>query len=197
MKSKNILLTLICACVFFTVPVSVAAVGSKKEIERADSAFKTFKKDIRCMLSRRQQCTDEQKRRLIRDGLGLIAVAAAITGLVLGAKYVGIPAYIHRLPVSKKIEKVEAYARKKGLRFSRIESQDDKFRMLAGRNIVVEKVGQLEIRFHTGDLDALRYIKSLFGKPQSECQDSYSPGSLRHYELNYNASSIIINSPIQ
>ncbi len=116
MKTNNILLALICASVFSAVPVSVAAESSKKEVEKVDSAFKTFKKDIRCMLSRRQKCTAEQKRRLIRDGLGLAAAVVAITGFALGAKFVAIPAFA-TAKLKKVMTTMENYAQDKGLIF--------------------------------------------------------------------------------
>ena len=51
----------------------------RNKLEEAKSALKTFKKDIKCMFSRKG-CTREQKIRLAKEGLGLLTVIAVLSG---------------------------------------------------------------------------------------------------------------------
>ncbi len=86
MNKKRIILASLIVALVATEPIAivVAAQPSREKIEEANSAFKTFKNDMRCMFSRTKKCSPEQKRRIKKQALVLIS-----TLIVLGLSTAG------------------------------------------------------------------------------------------------------------
>ena len=74
MQNKHIFLVFTLASVVATGPVT-AAVASNEKVEQAESPFQTFKKDIKCVFTRKG-FTRKRKTRLTKQGLVLLGVVA-------------------------------------------------------------------------------------------------------------------------
>ncbi len=74
MNIKNTILAFMLVSVIATEPV-MAAVESKNKVEQAKSTFKTFKKDVRRIFTRKG-FTHKRKIRLTKQGFGLLSVIA-------------------------------------------------------------------------------------------------------------------------
>ncbi len=74
MNIKNTILAFMLVSVIATEPV-VAAVESKNKVEQAKSTFKTFKKDVGRIFTRKG-FTHKRKIRLTKQGFGLLSVIA-------------------------------------------------------------------------------------------------------------------------
>ncbi len=80
MNSKHILLGFTLVSLVATGPI-MAVVESNDKVEQAESAFKTFKKDIKCAFSR-EGCTRAQKVRMAKRGLKLLGAIALLYGFL-------------------------------------------------------------------------------------------------------------------
>ncbi len=170
MKRNDILRVFICVSVFCTVPVSIAAVDSEK-IQRVDSVFKTFKKDVGCLLSRRKKCTDEQKRRLIKQGLSLAALVGAVTGLVLSTKYLAMPAY-RKSVREKSIMLVKNYAKNNSRRVKYLLSSLD-LRHIEDNEILIELLDDAKIKIHTNNKATFEALMKLLSVDMRGEGDGY------------------------
>ncbi len=72
MNIKNSVFLFTLVSLIFAGPI-MAAVESNNRVEQAESTFKTFKKDIKCMFTI-EGCTREQKIRLAKQGLKLFGI---------------------------------------------------------------------------------------------------------------------------
>lgn len=115
MNIKNLILVSVIISTVFTEPALAAESGNEKAKE-ATSVFKTFKTDIRCMLSRKETCSPEQRKRLIVTGLALLAIVVAIGGTALGVKYAVLPTLAHRKIVQQFIEQDSGHINKEAIK---------------------------------------------------------------------------------
>ncbi len=80
MNIKRILLAFTLTSLVATLPI-MAALESNNRVGQAESAFKTFKKDIKCAFSR-EGCTREQRIRMAKRGLKLLGAVALLYGFL-------------------------------------------------------------------------------------------------------------------
>ncbi len=75
MNIKKIILSALFAAIAAPSPVMAANGSNNIQLKKTESAFKTFKNDMRCMF--RLKCTPEQRKRIIMEGVTLAGIIAA------------------------------------------------------------------------------------------------------------------------
>ena len=103
-----------------TEPAMAVTQSSREKIEKANSAFKTFKNDMRCFKEDGwKRCTSAQKRRIISAGIALTALVVAAVG---GSSFALWRVSKRKKPVEKKEDDKQKEEEKKPVE----KKEDDK-----------------------------------------------------------------------
>ncbi len=76
------MLSIVLVCMLAT-QTAVCAQDKAGLINKAQETYRTFKKDMKCVFSK-QPCTNEQKKRLIKQGAALTGIVVVLAGLGIG-----------------------------------------------------------------------------------------------------------------
>ena len=169
MNTKNIILALTLISTGAIEPTMAATPLRSARIKQADSAFKTFKKDMKCMFSRTKKCSPEQRRRIKRKGLALIG-ALAVLGLGITAGVLGWKEYKERNKTNDEDPHGGMSGYEEGGMSAWYAALDDEYkkeeedRIAPYKDILDEKKVTPEIRKHVFYQAVLDLIVPLYGQ---------------------------------